>query len=50
MKSVRDVLVRTLTDLDELSIPHALVGGLAVSARVEPRMTRDVDAVVAVVR
>jgi hypothetical protein len=30
----------TLTELDR---GYALVGGLAVSARVEPRMTRDVD-------
>ena len=29
--------------LAELRRPHALVGGLAVSARAEPRFTRDVD-------
>lgn len=29
--------------LEELRVPHALVGGLAVSARAEPRLTRDVD-------
>jgi predicted nucleotidyltransferase len=48
MSRVRDVLVQALTDLSELSIPHAVIGGLAVSARVEPRMTRDVDVAVAV--
>ena len=30
-------------DLTELAVPYALVGGLAVSARAEPRLTRDVD-------
>ena len=35
-------------DLDALGRPWALVGGLAVSARTEPRFTRDIDVVVAV--
>ena len=35
--------------LDELGAAYALVGGLAVSARVEPRLTRDVDLAVRVV-
>lgn len=30
-------------DLGELKVGYALVGGLAVSARAEPRLTRDVD-------
>ncbi|HEY6560105.1 MAG TPA: nucleotidyl transferase AbiEii/AbiGii toxin family protein [Polyangiaceae bacterium] len=47
MIGVRDALVRALSDLQELAVPHALIGGLAVSARVEPRMTRDVDVAVA---
>ena len=34
--------------LDESGVGWALVGGLAVSARAEPRFTRDVDLVVAV--
>ena len=34
--------------LDERDIPWALVGGLAVSIRVEPRFTRDIDVAVAV--
>lgn len=35
-------------DLGELGARHALVGGLAVSARAEPRTTRDVDLAVLV--
>lgn len=35
-------------DLAELEVPFALVGGLAVSARTEPRFTRDADLAVAV--
>lgn len=35
-------------DLDALGADWALVGGLALAARVEPRFTRDVDVVVAV--
>ena len=34
--------------LDELERPHALVGGLAVSVRARPRLTRDVDMAVVV--
>jgi len=35
-------------DLDACGVPYALVGGLAVSARCEPRFTRDLDLAVAV--
>ena len=35
-------------ELDRARTPWALVGGLAVSARAEPRFTRDVDVAVAV--
>jgi hypothetical protein len=46
------VLVESLKaavdDLSELDCPIALVGGLAVSTRAEPRFTRDADLVVAV--
>lgn len=35
-------------DLAGLSVGHALVGGLAVSVRTEPRFTRDVDLALAV--
>ncbi len=44
--TLRDSLVAVLRDLEQLRLPHAIIGGLAVSARVEPRMTRDVDVVV----
>ncbi len=41
-------LLRASRDLQDLDQRWALVGGLAVSARAEPRTTRDVDLVVAV--
>ena len=41
--SVKATLRRVARDLDELEIKWALVGGLAVSSRAEPRTTRDVD-------
>jgi len=45
-------LLRTLglvsETLDEMAVNWALVGGLAVSAHVEPRFTRDIDIVIAV--
>src|SRR5690349_5866572 len=34
--------------MEEIGVQHALVGGLAVSTRAEPRLTRDVDLAVAV--
>ena len=43
MRSVRKALLVALRDLKELNAKFALVGGLAVSARTEARMTRDVD-------
>lgn len=42
------VLRRAARDLGDLGRQWALVGALAVSARAEPRFTRDVDLVVAV--
>jgi hypothetical protein len=42
-------LRRIHEDLKELGVGHALIGGLAVSARTEPRFTRDADLAVAVV-
>lgn len=42
------VLRQTAAFLDERRHPWALVGGLAVSVRVEPRFTRDIDVAVAV--
>lgn len=44
MSRLAEVLGRILQDV---SVPHALVGGLAVSARTEPRFTRDVDLAIA---
>ena len=41
-------LQRTADALRELGRPFALVGGLAVSVRVEPRFTRDIDLAVAI--
>lgn len=41
-------LHRVIGDLDEMGRGWALVGGLAVSARAEPRTTRDIDLVLAV--
>jgi hypothetical protein len=41
------VLRAATTDLTELRLRWALVGGLAVSARTEPRFTRDIDLVIA---
>src|SRR5688572_23372662 len=43
-------LRRICADLSESGASYALVGGLAVSARTEPRFTRDVDIAVAVIR
>lgn len=43
------LLATTLRDLaGALDYPWALVGGLAVSARTEPRLTRDIDIAIAV--
>jgi predicted nucleotidyltransferase len=39
---------RVAGDLERLRLPYALVGGLAVSVRTEPRFTKDVDLAVAV--
>ena len=41
-------LQRIIDGLQRVSVPFALVGGLAVSVRVEPRFTRDIDLAVAV--
>ena len=42
------VLRRSVNDLSGEGVRLALVGGLAVSARVEPRFTRDLDLAIAV--
>jgi hypothetical protein len=43
-----DSLVAAHEDLVDEAIPHALVGGLAVSLRSEPRFTRDADVALSV--
>lgn len=48
MNVVEAALRRVAGQLDGLGQPWALVGGFAVSARAEPRFTRDVDVAVAV--
>ena len=48
MKSLAALLAALRADLDATGVRWALVGGLAVSARTEPRFTRDVDVAVGV--
>ncbi|MGH2625567.1 MAG: nucleotidyl transferase AbiEii/AbiGii toxin family protein [Anaerolineales bacterium] len=48
MTRIEEGLLRLAADLTELGLRWALVGGLAVSARVAPRTTVDLDVVVAV--
>ena len=47
MTSLEAILRRIGTDLTEAGVSFALIGGLAVSARTEPRFTRDADLAVA---
>lgn len=49
MSSFEAVLRLLDRDLGAHAAPWALIGGFAVSARAEPRFTRDVDLAVAVV-
>jgi hypothetical protein len=46
LSRIEDASRRAARDLDALERRWALVGGLAVSARTEPRFTRDADLVV----
>ena len=48
MTALEAALRRICLDLADAQAPFALVGGLAVSARTEPRFTRDADLAVAV--
>lgn len=48
MNSLEAALRRVAVDLKKSGHPWALVGGFAVSARVEPRFTRDIDIAVLV--
>jgi Nucleotidyl transferase AbiEii toxin, Type IV TA system len=45
---VIDAAARAASLLDALGVPFALIGGVAVGARAEPRFTRDVDLAVSV--
>lgn len=47
MTSLEAALRRIDTDLTQAHVPFAVVGGLAVSVRTEPRFTRDADLAVA---
>lgn len=46
--TVLAALIQLVRDLGQIDARWALVGGLAVSARAEPRFTRDVDVCIAV--
>lgn len=48
MRRIEDALVRAVSDLRRTRVPFALIGGLAVSTRSEPRFTRDLDLAVSV--
>lgn len=48
MQRLRAALIRLQTDLEACRAAWALIGGLAVSARAEPRTTRDIDVSVSV--
>ena len=48
MTTLRTVLRRAVAELSRADCPFALVGGLAVSVRTEPRFTRDADLAVSV--
>ncbi len=48
MSALELALRRVIRLLSDAGVPFALVGGLAVSVRVEPRFTRDADVAVAV--
>ena len=48
MTTLQAALRRIHQDLADFGIPHALIGGLAVSAHAEPRVTRDADLAIAV--
>jgi hypothetical protein len=46
--SIAQLVTRVTSDLTALRVPHALVGGLALAVRAEPRFTSDVDMAIAV--
>ena len=48
LSRVQSALGRACADLKRLKCKHALIGGLAVAVRTEPRFTRDADVAVSV--
>lgn len=48
MRRLERQLRRIVAELDELDLSYALVGGLGVSVRAEPRFTRDIDIAISV--
>jgi hypothetical protein len=48
MNTLKSLLLQISRSLEKQSQPWALVGGLAVSVRTEPRFTRDLDLAIAV--
>lgn len=48
MQRLRAALIRLQTDLVACGASWAVIGGLAVSARAEPRTTRDLDVAISV--
>ncbi len=48
MNRLAGTLAQVSGDLDQLAVSWAVVGGLAVSVRGEPRLTRDIDVAVSV--
>ncbi|MGH3930337.1 MAG: nucleotidyl transferase AbiEii/AbiGii toxin family protein, partial [Pseudonocardiaceae bacterium] len=48
MTGLGSALLKTVAELTRLGMHCALIGGLAVSVRTEPRFTRDIDLAVAV--
>jgi hypothetical protein len=48
MSTVEEQLRKAASDMTKIGAKFAVVGGLAVSARAEPRMTRDADLAIAV--
>lgn len=48
MGAILTELRNVVDDMNQLAVPYALVGGLAVSAHGEPRSTRDIDFAVAI--
>jgi hypothetical protein len=48
VQRLREALIRLRTDLLASNASWALIGGLAVSVRAEPRTTRDLDVALSV--